>query len=72
MPLKYIYDMPMAVKIVGWAHGVLFVAFWALAYLVREDMNWSWKWLGGTWLSALLPFGTFVWDRQLNRKLHDE
>ena len=25
MPLKYLADMPMAVKIVGWAHGLLFM-----------------------------------------------
>jgi hypothetical protein len=27
MPLKYFFQQPMAVKIFGWAHGVLFVAF---------------------------------------------
>jgi integral membrane protein len=24
MPLKYYFDLPMAVKITGWIHGVLF------------------------------------------------
>jgi integral membrane protein len=27
MPMKYYFGMPMAVKIVGMAHGVLFVAY---------------------------------------------
>ena len=27
MPLKYIFDMPLAVRIVGSAHGLLFVAY---------------------------------------------
>jgi len=27
MPLKYLAGQPLAVKIVGWAHGVLFVIF---------------------------------------------
>ena len=31
MPLKYLFDQPMAVTIVGWAHGVLFVVFIFLA-----------------------------------------
>ncbi|MCZ8134288.1 MAG: DUF3817 domain-containing protein, partial [Algoriphagus sp.] len=25
MPLKYMFDMPLAVTYVGWAHGILFI-----------------------------------------------
>ena len=27
MPLKYMFDMPLFVKYLGWAHGALFVAY---------------------------------------------
>ena len=27
MPIKYIFEMPMAVKVTGMLHGILFVAF---------------------------------------------
>ena len=30
MPMKYYFEIPMAVKIVGMAHGVLFVAYFLL------------------------------------------
>ena len=37
MPLKYLAGMPAAVKIVGWVHGILFVALcWTLAEVQRE------------------------------------
>jgi len=39
MPLKYIFHQPMAVKIFGWAHGILFVGFLSLAWEVRTERN---------------------------------
>ena len=27
MPLKYIFDLPLGVKITGWIHGLLFVLY---------------------------------------------
>ena len=27
MPMKYMLDMPLAVKYTGWAHGVLFMLY---------------------------------------------
>ena len=35
MPLKYAYDMPMAVKITGMAHGLLFIAYCLLLIAMR-------------------------------------
>ena len=40
MPLKYMAGMPMAVKVVGWIHGVLFVAF--CYALMRAKMAHDW------------------------------
>jgi integral membrane protein len=65
MPLKYLGGIDLAVKIVGWAHGVLFLA---LAWFVLV------AWLGKSlpfrhavlvMIAALLPFGPFVIDRRL-------
>ena len=44
MPLKYFFQQPMAVKIFGWIHGILFVAFLFLAWEVKTDRNKSLKW----------------------------
>lgn len=65
MPLKYLADMPMAVRIVGTLHGVLFVSYvvvWIAAWIVQR---WSApKALLGLGLSVV-PFGAFVFDHSL-------
>ena len=67
MPLKYFFAMPMAVKVVGWAHGVLFVAL----CIVLAQTTWVAKWPPSRaviiFIAALLPFGPFVVDRKILR-----
>jgi integral membrane protein len=65
MPLKYMADLPQAVRIVGSLHGALFVAFLILAFLVKEDRNKSFIWLLKAFLVSIIPFGTFVFDKEL-------
>ncbi len=65
MPLKYFGERPEAVKIVGWIHGVLFILFMYTAYVVSERQKWPFKKLFLAFVAAFLPFGTFVFDRQL-------
>ena len=43
MPLKYAFGLPLAVKIVGMAHGVLFLAYCALLVPCLSE-NSSGKW----------------------------
>ena len=68
MPLKYLLKQPMAVTIVGWAHGILFVAFLFLAWEVKTDRNKSWKWFALAFLAAILPTGTFFFDKKLKEE----
>ena len=65
MPMKYFFGFPMAVKIVGMAHGVLFIAYCLL--LALQMMANKWNLLFGIYLfvATLVPFGTFVTDRKL-------
>lgn len=65
MPLKYFMDMPMAVKIVGWIHGLLFVIFIALAYAYKDEKNKSFGWFVLAGIAALIPLGTFWFDKKL-------
>ena len=67
MPLKYFFQLPMAVKIVGWAHGILFVAFLVMAWEFRSDRKLSFKWLAMAFLAALVPTGTFFFDKTLKK-----
>ena len=66
MPLKYAAGMPIAVKVVGWAHGVLFAVF--VARLVWTIIAARWPIARGAlvFVAALLPFGPFVLDRKMN------
>jgi integral membrane protein len=65
MPLKYIFHQPMAVKIFGWAHGILFITFLVLAWEVKTDRNKSLKWFATAFLAAIIPTGTFFFDKKL-------
>ena len=64
MPLKYIWDMPQAVSVVGMAHGVLFVLYLILAFYVGEKLNWSLKTLLIVMFCSVLPFGPFYAERK--------
>ena len=65
MPLKYFLDQPLAVKVVGWIHGALFIWFcWVLAVaFFRGGLSFGMATLA--FIASLLPFGPFVIDRRL-------
>lgn len=68
MPLKYVWGQPQAVRVVGSLHGLLFVVY---AFAVLH------AWIARRWpidraivamIAAVVPFGTFVFDRSLRRE----
>ena len=65
MPLKYAAGMPMAVKVAGWIHGVLFITL--IVALVRAKLaaRWPVARAGLVLVAALLPCGPFVIDRRM-------
>jgi integral membrane protein len=65
MPLKYLADLPIAVRIVGMLHGVLFVGFCISLLEMTIRFRWGLFKIMLVFLSSLLPFGTFYMDRQL-------
>jgi integral membrane protein len=68
MPLKYFAGMPQAVKVVGWIHGLLFMAFCMVLLQTRLDARWN-AWRTVTVLvAALVPFGPFIIDGRLRRE----
>jgi integral membrane protein len=67
MPLKYLWGEPLAVKYVGWAHGVLFMALGALLLLTMLRAGLSFKLALIVGIAALLPGGPFFADRLLKR-----
>ena len=67
MPLKYFFGFPMAVKIVGMAHGVLFIAYCLLLALQMKANKWNLLFGIYLFVATLIPFGTFVTDRRLSK-----
>ncbi len=65
MPLKYFAGIPEAVKIVGWAHGLLFVLYMLALAIVFFKYRWPFlKGLKG-FLVAFIPGGPFWFDATL-------
>lgn len=62
MPLKYMADMPMATKVAGWPHGLLFVTLCVLLLQAKLEHDWPLKRAALVFGAALLPFGPFVID----------
>ena len=67
MPLKYIWDNPILVKYVGMGHGVLFIAFLVVLFVVCEKKKWSIKMFLLGLITSILPFGPFVFDHKLKK-----
>ncbi len=70
MPLKYMADMPLAVRITGSLHGALFVglAFMLMLAVTRVPLSKRMAVMGI--VAAVIPFGPFVYDRWLEKLTH--
>jgi integral membrane protein len=68
MPLKYLADMPQAVRVVGMAHGVLFILYVIILIQVSIERSWSWKKYIPAFFASLIPFGTFYADAKWFRE----
>lgn len=67
MPLKYWAEIPGPNKIVGNAHGVLFIAFIILTIVVGIKKKWGIKKLLIFGVASLLPFATFYVEEKYLR-----
>jgi integral membrane protein len=65
--VKHTQDAPGGVQVMGPIHGVLFLAYVAIALGVRGPAGWSPKVTLGVLIGAVLPFGGIVVDRWLAR-----
>ncbi|CAN5820916.1 DUF3817 domain-containing protein [soil metagenome] len=66
MPLKYMAGIPLAVKIVGWVHGVLFVTFCFALLKTMLQARWSIFRAALIFVAALLPVVPFFIDRRMS------
>ncbi|TRW24395.1 DUF3817 domain-containing protein [Flavobacterium zepuense] len=59
MPLKYFFDTPEFIRPAGMAHGVLFIGYVVLAFMLKMEQEWPVKKLLIVLLASVVPFGTF-------------
>ena len=69
MPLKYLAGLPLAVRVVGMVHGLLFIAF--LLALIRASIARSWPFHRSlvAFIASIVPFGTFAFYVSLRREI---
>ena len=67
MPLKYMMGIHEAVKFVGSAHGVLFLAYLVVLLTTANRVKFPlWGMPAGV-IAAILPFGPFVFDYAIKK-----
>ena len=69
MPLKYMMGIPEAVRYIGMAHGVLFIAYILMLLVATGKIKMPlWAMPLGV-LGSFLPFGPFIFDHVLKKNL---
>ncbi len=64
MPLKYMAGIPLAVKIVGMAHGILFILFIIALFMAAN--RYKWKVLTfQLFVYSLIPFGFILIEKAI-------
>ena len=64
VPLKYLMGDESYVKLLGMPHGVLFIAYIILSFVMRKKMNWNTTSFIIILLASIIPFGTFYVDKE--------
>ena len=68
MPMKYYLGLPLAVRVVGWMHGVLFILYIIAVFLSIKIMRWNWFAVLVALGASLIPFGTFLLDKSWRKR----
>ncbi len=63
-PIKYLMHDPSYVKLLGMPHGLLFILYIILAFMVKPEMRWTAKQFAFVLLASIVPFGTFYIERK--------
>ena len=69
-PIKYLYEDPQYVKMLGMPHGILFMAYVVIAVLISSNMKWSSRTLWIILVASVIPFGTFYVDKKYLKTSH--
>ena len=67
VPIKYGFDDPTYVKLLGMPHGILFMIYIIFSFIVNKKLKWNRKELFIILIASLVPLGTFYVDRKYLR-----
>ena len=68
-PIKYFGDDPQYVKMLGMPHGMLFILYIILAYMLKLENVYFKSNFKHILMAAIIPFGTFILDRKLSKTI---
>jgi len=49
---------------IGMTHGILFIGYLYLSFMIKSQQNWSYKDLAVVLLGSLIPFGAFFIEKK--------
>lgn len=68
MPMKYALDMPLAVKYVGWLHGLLFVIYVAMIAIYGLGKKWRITTMALLFIASIIPGGPFFAEGRILKR----
>ena len=68
MPLKYVWNIPQAVQVIGMIHGVLFVTYCILLLMAMLEMKWKFIYGLMLFIISLFPFGFLFAENKFLKK----
>jgi integral membrane protein len=68
MPLKYVFDIPEPVTIIGGLHGFLFALYLIAIAVMTFLYRWRTLRSAAAIISAFVPFGPFIFERNIRDK----
>jgi integral membrane protein len=71
MPLKYFFDEPRPVALVGMLHGFLYMAYIVCTLILAERCRWRPLEAVVILLAGTIPIASFVAERQVTRRVRE-
>ena len=69
VPIKYLLNEALYVKILGMPHGILFILYILFSIIAKIKYNWNFRKFLVISIASLVPFGTFYIDKKYFTKL---
>lgn len=64
VPIKYLLNEALYVKILGMPHGILFILYILFSIIAKIKYNWNFRKFLVISIASLVPFGTFYIDKK--------